>query len=183
MAYPFHFLVFLLAALVAVGAPARAQGDFVEAGSDLDLPLEEYLKHAGARAKLIAPGDLKIDGHRMVCGKRPTVIDPEFASWGGAYPGYLILNPERLKGLSTAVKLFVYAHECGHQFIGRDEQAADCFGVRRGRRYGWLNEQGLDEICRFMKNLKGDWDHSAGTDRCRKMTMCYRQAAPRAARN
>ena len=167
----------VLAAVVLVtGGSASAQ-------SDLDLPLEDYLKDAGDRAKLVAPGDLKIDGHRMICGKRPTVIDPEFASWGGAYPGYLILNPKRMAGLNTTVKLFIYAHECGHQFIGRDEQAADCFAVKRGRRYGWLDQAGLENICTFMKNLKGDWDHSDGTDRCSRMKVCYGQAAPKAARN
>lgn len=169
--------------LLAIAVFLLAPGGNAFAQSDLDLPLEDYLKEAGSRARLVAPGELKIDGHRMLCGKRPTVIDPEFASWGGAYPGYLILNPKRMADLNTTVKLFIYAHECGHQFIGRDEQAADCFAVKRGRRYGWLSENGLENICTFMKNLKGDWDHSDGTDRCERMKICYRQAAPRAARN
>lgn len=151
----------------------------VRAQSDLNLPLKDYLAAAGPRAELIKPGELKIDGHTMFCGKRPTVIDPEFSSWGGAYPGYLILNPKRLDGLSTPVKLFIFAHECGHQFVGRDEGAADCFGIKRGRRYGWLDEQGLEEVCAFMSKLKGTSVHAAGSDRCEKMRQCYRDAAPR----
>ena len=169
--------------LIVTMRQAQAQTDLVEAGSGLDLSLAEYLAKAGPSAKLIEPGKLRIEGHRMVCGKRPTVIDRKFESWGGAYPGYLILNPDRLKGLPIAVKLFVYAHECGHQFVGREEDAADCFGVKRGRRYGWLKEEGLAQVCDFISNLKGDAYHAAGPKRCNKMRMCYLQAAPRASRN
>lgn len=187
---PRHFIA-ILVFLIGLGhaAIAHAQSDFVfsqgrvtQPQSDLDLPLKDYLAAAGARAELIQPGDLKIDGHTMICGKRPTVIDPEFSSWGGAYPGYLILNPKRLEGLSTSVKLFIFSHECGHQFIGRDEGAADCFGIKRGRRYGWLDEQGLEEVCAFMSKLKGTSVHAAGPDRCEKMRQCFREAAPRASR-
>lgn len=171
------------------GGAALAQSDFMFSHgrlmvpqSDLDLPLKDYLAAAGSRAELIEPGELKIDGHTLVCGRRPTVIDPEFSSWGGAYPGYLILNPKRLEGLSTPVKLFIFAHECGHQFIGRDEGAADCFGIKRGRRYGWLDARGLEEVCAFMSKLKSTSVHASGADRCEKMRQCFRDAAPRASR-
>lgn len=179
-----------LLATVAAAAPgsARAQSDLAfpgtagadTGGSDLDLPLEDYLEQAGPRASLVGVGELEIDGHRMLCGRRPTVIDPGFSSWGGAYPGYLILNPERLEGLATVVKLFIYAHECGHQFRGRDEAAADCFAVKRGRRYGWLDEAGLARVCAFMEQLEGDSQHASGPRRCEKMKICYADAAPRA---
>ena len=151
--------------------------------SDLDLPLEAYLKEAGPDAKVVPPGKYRIDGYKAECGRRPTVIDPNFDSWGGAYPGYLIMNPKRLEGLSTPIKLFVFAHECGHQFVGRDEGAADCFGIKRGRRYGWLNEKGLEEVCTFMSKLKASSEHAAGPERCEKMRVCFKEAAPRAARN
>lgn len=169
--------------LIGTTGPAVAQTDLAEAGGELTMPLAVYLSKAGPDAKLIAPGKLKIDGHRMVCGKRPTVIDRKFDSWGGAYAGYLILNTDRIKGLPTPVKLFIYAHECGHQFIGRDEEAADCFGVKRGRRYGWLKEDGLKQVCDFISKLKSDAEHAAGPARCKKMRRCYLDAAPRAARH
>lgn len=165
--------------------PARAQSDLVQAGSDLDLALPDYLAKAGPDAKLVAVGKLEIEGRHMYCGKRPTVIDPNFDSWGGAYPGYLILNPKRLKRLSTPVKLFVYAHECGHQWghIGRNEAAADCYGVTRGRRNGWLTEEGLAQVCDFISKLKGDADHADGPTRCEKIRRCFIDAAPRASNN
>lgn len=176
------FVILIAVVLLSSGVstPAYAQA---EGSSDLDIPLADYLAKAGPDAKLIEPGKLKIDKHRMVCGKRPTVIDPNFESWGGAYPGYLILNPKRMKGLPTPVKLFIYSHECGHQFIGRDEGAADCFGVKRGRRYGWLKEEGLAQVCDFISTLKGDADHAAGPKRCKQMRICYMEVSPRKARN
>ncbi|MEC9369111.1 MAG: hypothetical protein VX871_10530 [Pseudomonadota bacterium] len=163
------------AALLAFGAGAQA-------ASDLELPLEDYMKSAGPEVKLIEPGELKIDGQSMTCGRRPTVMDPKFDSWGGAYEGYLILNPAKLQGLTTTIKLFVFSHECGHQFIGRDEEAADCFAIKRGRRYGWLDDGGLLEVCEFISKLKGDWDHPAGPKRCEHMRACYDAAAPSATR-
>lgn len=175
-------LMGICAVLLLAGATLTAQAQETPT-SDLDLPLADYLSQGGDDVKLIKPGKLKIDKHRMVCGRRPTVIDPKFDSWGGAYPGYLILNPDRLKGLPTPVKLFVFAHECGHQFVGRNEDAADCFGIKRGRRYGWLKPEGLEQVCEFISKLKGTADHAAGPKRCENMRRCYREAAPRAASN
>jgi len=161
---------------VALGVKGAA------AQSDLDLTLDQYLAQAGDAAKLIPYGQLRIDGKRMICGRRPTVMDPNFDSWGGAYPGFVILNPKRLEGLSTTVKLYIYAHECGHQFVGRDEEAADCFAVKRGRRYGWLDAGGMNQICSFIAKLKGSADHFAGPKRCEIMRRCFKEAAPRAER-
>lgn len=161
-----------LALSLAPALPAAAQ-------SDLDLTLEEYMAKAGPDAKVVPAGELRIDEHRMICGKRPTVIDPNFDSWGGAFPGFVILNTQRLDGLATPIKLYVYAHECAHQFIGRDEEAADCFAVKRGRRYGWLDEKGMDQICGFISKFKSTWDHLPGPKRCEQMRRCYKAAAPR----
>ena len=166
--------VVCLLAVTGFPVPAIAQ-------SSLDISLEDYLKEVGPRATLIPKGKLVIDGKRKYCGARPTVMDPKFDSWGGAYPGFVILNPNRLKSLPTAVKFYVYAHECGHQFVGRDEEAADCFAVKRGRRYGWLDVGGMAQICSFISKLKGDGDHDPGTLRCDKMKVCYADAASRAA--
>lgn len=181
-----RFVIFaLFVALWLAPQPAHARSDLVQAGSDLDLALPDYLAKAGPDARLVAVGELEIEGKRMYCGKRPTVIDPNFDSWGGAYPGYLILNPKRLEGLATPVKLFIYTHECGHQWghIGRNEAAADCYGIKRGRRNGWLTEEGLAQVCDFISGLKGDSDHADGPTRCKKIRRCFIDAAPRASNN
>jgi len=138
--------------------------------------IEEYLEQSGPDAKVINHGALKIDGKTVNCGKRPTVLNPNFDSWGGAFPGFVILNTKKINGLSTAVKLYVYSHECGHQFIGADESAADCFAVRRGVRYGWLDAVGLEDICTFISTLKGDAVHPPGPVRCESMRQCYANA-------
>jgi hypothetical protein len=175
------YLPMLGAALLVFGvlqAPvARAQEWSGQEGSTQTGPtLEEYLKEAGADAKLINHGELKIDGRAVNCGKRPTVLNPNFDSWGGAFPGFLILNTKKINGLTTAVKLYVYSHECGHQFVGPDESAADCFAMRRGVRWGWLDAQGLEDVCTFISTLKGDAVHPPGPKRCEDMRRCYADA-------
>ena len=65
------------------------------------------------------------------------------------------MNPKRLRGLPTVVKRFIYAHECGHQTVGRDESAADCFAVARGFREKWIQGQDLNKICRFCASSRG----------------------------
>ena len=137
--------------------------------------LDDYLKEVGPDAKLIAHGALKIDGKSVNCGKRPTVLNPNFDSWGGAFPGFLILNTKKITGLSTQVKLYIYSHECGHQFIGADETKADLFAIRRGVKWGWLDAQGMEDICTFISQLKGDAVHPPGPQRCETMRKYYRQ--------
>jgi len=69
--------------------------------------------------------------------------------------------------------LWIYAHECGHQFRGPDEETADCFAVQRGRRQKWLTAEGLEEVCRFIAPAKGDSMHFSGSHRCEAMRKCY----------
>ena len=139
-----------------------------------DIPTpEEYRDHIGGDAEILKPGELKLDGRRVVCGQRPTVIDRSLDDYGAAYPGFLILNPRLLDKVSTPVKMWIYALDCGHQFRGPDEETADCFAVQRGRRQGWLTEEGVEEICRFIAPAKGDSMHFSGSHRCEYMRQCY----------
>lgn len=146
--------------------------------------IEEYM-NAQAGSRKVTQGKMTLDGRPVSCGKRPTVIDARLDSWGGSYPGYLILNPDRLRGLPTQVKLYVYYHECGHQFVGASETGADCYSIRSGVKAGWLDSQGLDQICAFISQLKGDGVHPPGPQRCQLMRQCYAKAleAKGAARN
>jgi hypothetical protein len=114
-----------------------------------------------------------LDERRLSCGRRPTVIDGQLDDYGAAYPGFLILNPRLLGRLSTPVKLWIFAHECGHQFRGPDEETADCFAVQRGRREGWLTPDGFEEVCRFIAPARGDTMHFSGSNRCQAMRQCY----------
>lgn len=134
---------------------------------------EEYVAHVGGDARVVPQSELKLDGNRVTCGTRPTVEDSQLDDYGAAYPGFLILNPRLLSKVSTPVKMWIYAHECGHQFRGPDEETADCFAVQRGRRQGWLTPEGLDEVCKFISPAKGDSMHFSGSHRCAYMRQCY----------
>jgi hypothetical protein len=134
---------------------------------------EEYVAKVGADAKVVPANELAIDGRKVICGKRPTVLDNKLDDYGAAYPGFLILNPKLLAKVSMPVKLWIHAHECGHQYRGPDEETADCFAVQRGRRQGWLTLEGLDEVCKFISPAKGDSMHFSGSHRCEAMRKCY----------
>ena len=144
-----------------------------QAGAD-DVPTpEEYASHVGGDAQVLPPGGLKLDGQSQVCGQRPVVVDSQLDDYGAAYPGFLILNPRLMAKVSTPVKLWIFAHECGHQFRGPDEETADCFAVQRGRRQGWLSSGGLEEVCNFIAPAKGDSMHFSGSHRCDYMRECF----------
>ena len=161
-----------LAGGVSLGSMGLLAWQVAQAGPPT---ITEYVELAGPDARIVPYGKLRIAGRRVACGRRPSVMDPGFDSWGGAYPDqrYIILNPRKLRGLPPAVKLYVYAHECGHQFRGYDEDTADCFAIRRGVRRGWLKPKGMDQICRFISTLKGDSVHPPGPVRCTRMRACF----------
>lgn len=135
---------------------------------------EEYVAHVGGDATILPAGQLTFDNkRRLSCGQRPTVLDSQLDDFGAAYPGFLILNPRLLSKISMPVKMWIFSHECGHQFRGPDEETADCFAVQRGRREGWLTPDGLEEVCKFISPAKGDSMHFAGSHRCEYMRQCY----------
>jgi hypothetical protein len=140
---------------------------------------EEYMAKVGEGTTYVPSGRLEIDGKKVECGHRPTVLDEKLDDYGAAYPGFLILNPKLIAKVPNVVKLWIHAHECGHQFRGPDEETADCFAVQRGRRYGWLTPEGLEEVCRFISPAKGDTMHFAGSHRCEAMRRCYADPVPR----
>ncbi len=161
-----------LALICALAAPGVA-------GAEPPTP-EEYVREVGGDARILPSGELTIDGRKVICGRRPTVLNNKLDDYGSAYPGFVILNPKAMATIkSTAVKLWIHAHECGHQFRGPDEETADCFAVQRGRREGWLTPQGLEEVCTFMSSAKASNMHLAGTKRCEAMKACYADRAVR----
>jgi hypothetical protein len=161
------------AVLVAGGLAGAAVAQTAAPRTDGTPTPEEYVAHVGGDAKIVPSGQLKLDNRRVICGHRPTVLDGQLDDYGAAYPGFLILNPRLISKVSTPVKLWIFAHECGHQFRGPDEETADCFAVQRGRREGWLTAEGLEEVCSFIAPAKGSLMHFSGSHRCEYMRTCY----------
>ena len=145
------------------------------AASQRPPSVNEYAAHVG-NARIIPAGSLVLDGNKLICGRRPTVLDPSLDDYGAAYPGFLILNPKLISRVPTAVKLWIYSHECGHQFRGPSEELADCFAVQRGRRQGWLTTDGLKQICKFIRPAKGSNMHFSGPQRCSFMRKCFAES-------
>lgn len=156
---------FGLFATVCLMGPANAE--------DSTPTPDDYVAQVGGEAHVLPPGAFRLDGRPQTCGQRPTVIDNTLDDYGAAYPGFLIMNPRLLDKVSTSVKQWIFAHECGHQFRGPDEETADCFAVQRGRRQGWLSQDGLEEICAFISPAKGDSMHFSGSYRCEYMRKCF----------
>jgi len=151
---------------------ARAQDTGAHQQDGIPTP-DQYVTTAGGDSHILQPGEFALDGRKQLCGQRPTVVDSQLDDYGAAYPGFLIMNPRLLERVSTPVKQWIYAHECGHQFRGPDEETADCFAVQRGRRQGWLTQEGLEEVCTFISPAKGDAMHFSGSYRCEYMRKCY----------
>jgi hypothetical protein len=166
-------LAWALLALLALALPVAAQDTVQDYAPDKGSPTpEEYVAHVGGDSRIVPAGEFELDGIKLYCGTRPTVIDNKLDDYGAAYPGFIIMNMKLLARVSTPVKLWIYSHECGHQFRGPDEETADCFAVQRGRRQGWLSPGGVEEICKFITPAKGDAMHFSGSHRCEYMRQC-----------
>ena len=159
-----------LFALLALIACAMAQP------LKTDPTPQDYVARNGGGATIVAAGELVLDGHRMSCGSWATVLDPNLDDYAKSYPHIVILNMPYVTKVPTAVKLWIYSHECGHLFGGPDENKADCFAVRRGLAAGWLNPQGLEQVCSFISAGRPDAMHTSGPERCELMRQCYKQA-------
>jgi hypothetical protein len=142
----------------------------------------DYVERNGGGAIVVPYGQLVLDGHRMICGNHATVLDPNLNDYAAApYPQFVILNMPYIAKVPTVVKLWIYSHECGHLFVGMDENKADCFAVRRGRTEGWLDAAGLEQVCSFISAARPDAAHFSGAERCNLMRDCFRNAAPKPA--
>jgi hypothetical protein len=165
--------------LVCGGAPAHAFPVTDRFGNTCDTSDLISDGFGGSICPASPAGQIEIDGRRMTCGALPTVIDPHLNDFGGAYRGFLVLNPNLFAGLATPVKLWIFSHECAHQSIGLDEVKADCVAVQRGKREGWLNAAGLAQICEFMQPARADRSHFSGAQRCELMRQCFAQREPK----
>jgi hypothetical protein len=133
----------------------------------------EYAARRGPDVQIMDAGEFDPGTGPLRCGRVPVVLDPGFEDYAAAFFGFLIVNPERFLHLPPVVQRFAFAHECGHQFVGYSEIAADCHAARLGRREGWLGPVELEEVCNFFLASKGSPFHLPGPQRCAAIRACY----------
>jgi len=121
-------------------------------------------------------GTVLIAGRSLRCGSMRNVLDPRLPNLGLAAPGVVVFNPRQLSRWPETVRLFVFHHECGHHHVGGDELAADCWAVKSGVREGWLNRDGLGQVCRSFGNGPATSTHPAGARRCASLDRCFTTA-------
>src|SRR5215469_516919 len=123
------------------------------------------------QGKFVAPGGLVIAGRRLTCGATATLVR-DFEGFAVSST-VIMLNIEAMKDLPRPVQWLIYYHECGHILLGPSETSADCYAVRRARREGWLDEQGLNAVCAVF-NIAGHGPvHPNPQARCDQLRQCF----------
>jgi hypothetical protein len=126
-----------------------------------------------ASAQIYPPGQFAIDGIPVFCGNLPTVVTPNIPDGAMNNGQAILLNPMVLGRLPTVLKLYVYAHECGHAVVGADEVGADCWAIRTGRDQGWFPPEAFGLLIEFFRNNPGSLRHPPGLVRVNNMMQCY----------
>jgi hypothetical protein len=121
-------------------------------------------------------GSIEIGGRTLRCGPVRLMLARRLANLGVAGPGMIALNPGLLSRYPETVRLFVFYHECGHHHVGASELGADCWAVNRGVREGWLDENGLGQVCRTFGNAPETSTHPSGKRRCSNVNRCFASA-------
>ena len=143
------------------------------------------LTFSGASAQPAAPVSLQRDGaitmagRTLKCGSVRNVLDSRLPNLGIASPGVLIMNPRLLTKQPQTVRLFVFFHECGHHHVGGNELRADCWAVGEGVRQGWLDRNGLAQVCTSFGNAPPTPTHPSGRQRCGNLDRCFAAATER----
>jgi hypothetical protein len=143
------------------------------------------MQAAGGGASIVPAGQYALDGQRVSCGAAPTILYPRLNDYAESFPKFIVVRPDLMAKPATPVKLWIYYHECGLVTLGPPENTADlrahenradCMGIQRGVREGWLTARAMDEICDFIRPGIADATHLAGAKRCELMRACYAKA-------
>ena len=118
-------------------------------------------------------GDATLGGMRLHCHAAQVVVSNQVPGPGFAVPGLIMFGPKYLKAYPPIVQRLIFLHECGHQYVGTDENAADCYAVAAGKRQGWLTQAGLRQACKAIWHTSADGAHLAGPERCAALRQCF----------
>lgn len=89
--------------------------------------------------------------------------------------GHIVLNPDILESMPTALKLFIADHECAYTVVGRkDETAALCWAVRDGRDEGWYPPPTFAMLTRLLRQSpEPGWPPRLTVKQIQAMKKCY----------
>lgn len=160
-----------------------------EVGGCMNVPLRSLCLSAvvaamapsPASAQVFAPGQFRVGNIPVSCGAALTIVQPGIGDWAKAFPGgptnppAIVLDSMFLASAPLPVQLFTYAHECGHHFVGSNEDAADCWAARNGRRQGWFTPQTMQFLIQVFKWNPGDWTHAPGWMRLENIARCFQK--------
>ncbi len=130
---------------------------------------------SGLAAQIYGPGQFSIDGLPVACGSLPTIVTSDFNDAGHFTGKAIYVNPNVLGRLPTVLKLYIYAHECGHAVVGASESAADCWAITTGRNQRWFPPQAFQALIQLFNGNPGDYTHLPGPARVQAMAVCYSQ--------
>jgi len=140
----------------------------------LSIICAAYSQDPAVAQQTFPPGTFSIDGIPVQCGPITTVLHPGLNDVGMADGrGNIFLNPNVLAPLPTVLKLYWFAHECGHYNAGPSEVAADCWAIKTGRNQGWFPPQAFQALMAMFQNNPGDMAHPSGPTRVGIMMQCY----------
>lgn len=146
------------------------------------MGIDSHLVQSAPAIDLRRDGTLNIAGRSLRCGGARNVLDPGLRNLGLAAPGVVVFNPFLLNRQPNSVRLFVFHHECGHHHVGASETGADCWAVKQGVRQGWLDRQGLAQVCRSFGNGPATPTHPSGARRCASLEQCFANVSAATAR-
>lgn len=144
----------------------------------LATPWTAMAAEPAAPMRLGRAGNVEVAGREVRCDNVRTRLDRHLPNLGAAAPEarLMLLNPRLLARYSGAVQLFVFHHECGHTRVGESELEADCWAVGQGVRDGWLDRNGLAQVCRSFDNAPETDTHPSGKRRCANIDRCFAKA-------
>jgi len=118
---------------------------------------------------------MQLAGRQVRCDQVQLRLDRQLENIGAAAVDehLLLLNPRLLGRETRTVQLFVFHHECGHHRVGGSELKADCWAVDRGVRDGWLDRNGLGQVCRSFDDAPETDTHPSGRRRCANIDRCF----------
>lgn len=120
------------------------------------------------------------DRVKTQCPGVRVLIDYDIPSEGGAAGrDIILLNPKYMNKAPKAVRLFVFNHECGHTQpeIDDSELLADKYAVFKGVKEGWLDEDGLKQVCDSFEDAPATSSHPSGRTRCKANAKWFAEAS------